>query len=61
MKRYIALFLVLIAAFGLAAGGSSEAADDGTVLIGVSKLLSHAALDAVEAGLPCNNGHAGKI
>ncbi len=51
MKRYIALFLVLIAAFGLAAGGSSEAADDGTVLIGVSKLLSHAALDAVEVGL----------
>ena len=53
MRKYIALFLVLIAAFGLAAGGSSEAAvaDDGTILIGVSKLLSHAALDAVETGL----------
>ena len=51
MKKYIALFLMLAAAFGLAAGGSQEAADDGTVLIGVSKLLSHAALDSVEEGL----------
>ena len=52
MKKYIALFLVLAAAFGLSAGGSQEAAaDDGTILIGVSKLLSHAALDAVEAGM----------
>ena len=52
MKRYIALLMMLIAAFSLAAGGSGEAAaDDGTVLIGVSKLLSHAALDAVEVGL----------
>ncbi len=52
MKKTIALFLMLIAAFTLAAGGNSEAtADDGSVLIGVSKLLSHAALDAVEEGL----------
>ncbi len=52
MKKYIALFLMLIAAFTLAAGGSGEAAaDDGSVLIGVSKLLSHAALDSVETGL----------
>ena len=52
MKKYIALFLMLIAAFSLAASGSGEAAqDDGSVLIGVSKLLSHAALDAVEVGM----------
>ena len=52
MKKFIALFMMLIAAFTLAAGGSGEtAADDGTVLIGVSKLLSHAALDAVEVGM----------
>ena len=52
MKRYIALFLMLFAAFTLAAGGSGEAAaDDGTVLVGISKLLSHAALDAAEQGI----------
>lgn len=52
MKKFIALFLILIAAFTLTAGGAEEtAADDGTVLIGVSKLLSHAALDAVEVGM----------
>ena len=51
MKKYIALFLMLLAAFTLAAGGNAETEDDGTVLIGVSKLLSHAALDAVEEGL----------
>ncbi len=52
MKKQIAILLMLLAAFSLAAGGSGEAqADDGTILIGVSKLLSHAALDAVEEGL----------
>ena len=51
MKKHIALLLMLLAAFSLAAGGQQEAADDGSVLIGVSKLLSHAALDAVEEGM----------
>ena len=52
MKKQIAILLMLLAAFSLAAGGSGEEqADDGTILIGVSKLLSHAALDSVEVGL----------
>ena len=51
MKKLFALMAVLIASFALVAGGSQESADDGTVLIGVSKLLSHAALDAVEVGM----------
>ena len=51
MKRIITLLAVLAASFALIAGGSAEAADDGSILIGVSKLLSHAALDAVEEGM----------
>lgn len=52
MKKILALMVVLAASFALIAGGSQESsADDGTVLIGVSKLLSHAALDAVEVGM----------
>ena len=52
MKKYLALMIVLLASFALIAGGSAEAKeDDGTILIGVSKLLSHAALDAVETGM----------
>ena len=52
MKKILALMVVLAASFALSAGGSQESsADDGTVLIGVSKLLSHAALDAVEVGM----------
>ncbi len=51
MKRLFALMIVLAASFALIARGSTESADDGTVLIGVSKLLSHAALDAVETGM----------
>ena len=51
MKRIISLLAVLAASFALIAGGSAEAADDGSILIGVSKLLSHAALDAVEEGM----------
>ena len=52
MKRLIAITAILIASFSLIAGGAGEAtADDGSTLIGVSKLLSHAALDAVEQGM----------
>ena len=52
MKKLTAILIVLIASFSLAAGGAKEAAaDDGSTLIGVSKLLSHAALDAVEQGM----------
>ena len=52
MKRLIAITAILIASFSLIAGGAGEAtADDGSTLIGVSKLLSHAALDAVEEGM----------
>lgn len=51
MKKLIAILIVFAASFMLIAGGTQEAADDGSTLIGVSKLLSHAALDAVEQGL----------
>ena len=52
MKRLIAITAILIASFSLIAGGAGEAtADDGSTLIGVSKLLSHVALDAVEQGM----------
>ena len=51
MKKILILLAVLIQTFALAAGGTAEAADDGTILIGVSKLLSHAALDSVEEGM----------
>ncbi len=52
MKKLIAMTAILIASFSLIAGGAGEAtADDGSTLIGVSKLLSHAALDAVEQGM----------
>ena len=51
MKKLTALLTVLIASFALIAGGAGESADDGSTLIGVSKLLSHAALDAVEEGM----------
>lgn len=51
MKKILILLAVLIQTFALAAGGTAETADDGTILIGVSKLLSHAALDSVEEGM----------
>ena len=52
MKKLIALSLVLLLSFFAFAGGSKEAsASDGGYLIGVSKLMSHAALDAVEEGM----------
>ncbi len=53
MKKLLTMTMIALASFALIAGGSSETAkaDDGTILIGVSKLLSHAALDAVEVGM----------
>lgn len=52
MKKLIALSLVMLLSFFAFAGGSKEeTASDGGYLIGVSKLMSHAALDAVEEGM----------
>ena len=51
-KRLITTVLALICAAGLVfAGGASEAADDGVTKIGISKLMSHPALDSVEQGV----------
>ncbi len=55
MKKLLALSLILLLGFSVFAGGAGESAQaaDGeeTYLIGVSKLMSHAALDAVEEGM----------
>ncbi len=51
MRKLMVLFVVLMASFSLIASGSAEAANDGATFIGVSKLLSHAALDSVEQGM----------
>ncbi len=51
MKKIVLALTLLLIAGMLFAGGTKEAADDGTIKIGVSKLMSHAALDAVEEGM----------
>ena len=51
MKKLIALSLILLLSFFAFANGSQEEGGDDSYLIGVSKLMSHAALDAVEEGM----------
>lgn len=54
MRKFIALLILITLPLGVVfSGGASDTsgADDGTIRIGVSKLLSHAALDAVEEGM----------
>ena len=51
MKKLIALSLVLLLSFSAFAGGAKEEGGEDSYLIGVSKLMSHAALDAVEEGM----------
>ena len=52
MKRIALVAIALLCmSLQLFAGGSTESADDGTVLIGVSKLMSHSALDAAQQGM----------
>ena len=51
MKKYaLTVVLVLSAVMSVFASGSAESADDGVIRIGISKLMSHAALDAAEQG-----------
>ncbi len=52
MKKYaLTVVLVLSAVMSVFASGSAESADDGVIRIGISKLMSHAALDAAEQGV----------
>lgn len=50
MKKIILSLLVLTISFSLFAMGAEET-NDGSIRIGVSKLMSHAALDAAEKGM----------
>lgn len=52
MKKLISLTLIALLSFCLfAQGGAESSGDQDSYLIGVSKLMSHAALDAVEEGM----------
>lgn len=50
-KHALTVVLVLSAVMSVFASGSAESADDGVIRIGISKLMSHAALDAAEQGV----------
>ena len=51
MRKGIILVLAVLAmVLPLFAGGTGESVDDGVTMIGISKLMSHPALDAAEQG-----------
>lgn len=49
-KLALLLLMVSVIIAGAFAAGSQETADDGTITVGISKLMSHPALDAAEQG-----------
>ena len=49
-KLALVTIMALLLPLCVFAGGSAESADDGTITIGISKLMSHSALDAAEQG-----------
>ncbi len=53
MKKLITILLALTLSLVLIAGGQEESAasDDGSITIGISKIVSHPALDGVEQGI----------
>ncbi len=52
IRKLFSMVVLLIAACALlAAGGTGDTADDGTIKIGISKIVAHPALDAVEKGV----------
>lgn len=51
MRKLIALALLFVLPLGIVFAGGASDTDDGSIKIGVSKLMAHAALDAVEEGM----------
>jgi putative ABC transport system substrate-binding protein len=51
MKKSTCILLAALAAAFLFAGGSAEKADDAAITIGISKIVSHPALDSIEKGI----------
>ncbi|ORC34588.1 ABC transporter substrate-binding protein [Marispirochaeta aestuarii] len=51
MKKITCILLAALTAVCLFAEGSAEQADDGAISIGISKIVSHPALDSIEKGI----------
>lgn len=51
MKRILFTLITLLLAASLFAGGNKETAASGSIKIGISKIVAHPALDAVEQGI----------
>ena len=51
MKKSIYFLIIMMTALCLFAEGSAEQADDGVRVIGISKIVSHPALDSIEKGI----------
>ncbi len=51
MKKLTITFMLLLMSVFLFAGGSGEKTASGSYLIGISKIVSHPALDAIEKGI----------